>query len=59
MAKKKIKITFEVTIDEDAYEEIAEGKDFKTFKEEIKKAFTDEVAQGDLKVDIQEVRVDD
>lgn len=55
MAKKRIKVTIEVTMDEDTYEENANGKNFKEMAEEIKAQFDDEAVK-DVQVEFEEIR---
>lgn len=55
MAKKKIKVTFEITVDEDTYEEYAKGKSFKEFEKEIKAQFDDDVVE-DIDIKFEEVK---
>jgi len=54
MAKKKIKVTIEVTIDEDEYDDIAQGKTFDEAKKEILELFDDEKIK-DVKIDFEEI----
>lgn len=55
MAKKRIKVTFEIIMDEETYEEHANGKNFKEMEDEIKSQFDDE-AVDDVKVSFEEIR---
>ena len=55
MAKKRIKVTLEIVMDEETYEEYAKGKSFKEVEEELKAAFDDEAVK-DVDVTFEEVR---
>lgn len=57
MAKKKIKVSIEFTVDEETYEQEADGKNFKEFKEEIRKGFDSDVVE-DVKIDLEEIKAD-